>query len=161
MLLLHATARRHARRCSAAAQRACFSAMAASSSFLGSSLRRSAVGAAPRAPASRGAAPLRVVAHYGNRVNMGGGKPWERTEVNSNGKPVKINMHVKTGDVVQVRTLAAAPDVCVSLSGRILCWLACVQAAAAVVVGCRSSLARTRAPLLRLRRSSPLVALWW
>lgn len=49
------------------------------------------------------AAPT-VVAHYGGKANLGGGKPWERTQLNHNGKPVKIDMHVKKGDIVQVRT---------------------------------------------------------
>lgn len=48
------------------------------------------------------AAPT-VVAHYGGKANLGGGKPWERTKVNKNGNPVKIDMHVKKGDIVQVR----------------------------------------------------------
>lgn len=43
-----------------------------------------------------------VVAHYGGKANLGGGKPWERTQVNHNGKPVKVEMHVKKGDIVQV-----------------------------------------------------------
>lgn len=43
-----------------------------------------------------------VVAHYGGKANLGGGKPWERKQVNHNGKPVKIAMHVKKGDIVQV-----------------------------------------------------------
>lgn len=72
------------------------------SSFLGtgSSLRAGRCFAAPsrvgtvRVPS--------IVAHYGGKANLGGGKPWERTEVNHNGKPVKISMHVKAGDIVQV-----------------------------------------------------------
>lgn len=47
-----------------------------------------------------------VVAHYGGKANLGGGKAWERTEVNHNGKPVKVKMHVKAGDVVKVRGLS-------------------------------------------------------
>jgi len=43
-----------------------------------------------------------VVAHYGGKANLGGGKPWERTQLNQNGKPVKMDMHVKKGDIVQV-----------------------------------------------------------
>jgi large subunit ribosomal protein L24 len=52
--------------------------------------------AAPR----RGA--LVVVAARGGLPRPGGGKAWERVEVNHNGKPVKVPMHVKTGDTVQV-----------------------------------------------------------
>ncbi|KAF8056755.1 RPL24 [Scenedesmus sp. PABB004] len=73
------------------------------SAFLGAGLRSARYVAAP-GRAGRGGAGggCAVVAHYGNRVNLGGGKPWERTEVNGNGKPVKVKMHVKKGDIVQV-----------------------------------------------------------
>jgi hypothetical protein len=66
------------------------------------------------------AAPT-VVAHYGGKANLGGGKPWERTKLNHNGNPVKIDMHVKKGDIVQVRTqqLLAAPH---SLSTQRIGW---------------------------------------
>jgi hypothetical protein len=71
------------------------------SSFLGSSngLR------AGRAFAPSRVSPVvpTVVAHYGGKANLGGGKPWERTQVNHNGKPVKVDMHIKKGDIVQVR----------------------------------------------------------
>eukprot|EP00879_Flechtneria_rotunda_P000892 GHRR01001019.1.p1 GENE.GHRR01001019.1~~GHRR01001019.1.p1 ORF type:complete len:199 (+),score=84.17 GHRR01001019.1:214-810(+) len=68
------------------------------SSYMGSSLRvqRCFV------PSRVSSVASTVVAHYGNKVNLGGGKPWERTEVNNNGKPVKFKMHVKRGDIVQV-----------------------------------------------------------
>ena len=41
---------------------------------------------------------------------QGPGKKWEHMEVNSNGKPVRISMHVRKGDTVQVcvRALRAA-----------------------------------------------------
>lgn len=69
------------------------------SSFLGSGLR-----APQRCLGATRASPIvpTVVAHYGGKANLGGGKPWERTEVNHNGKPVKVVMHVKKGDIVQV-----------------------------------------------------------
>lgn len=70
------------------------------SSFLGSSngLRTGRAFAPSRVSP---AAPT-VVAHYGGKANLGGGKPWERTKVNHNGKPVKFDMHIKKGDIVQV-----------------------------------------------------------
>lgn len=34
--------------------------------------------------------------------HQGPGKKWEHYELNDNGKPLRIPMHVKTGDVVQV-----------------------------------------------------------
>lgn len=71
------------------------------SSFLGSSLRSSTQRCFVPSRVSPAVSP--VVAHYGGRVKLGGGKPWERTEVNHNGKPVKVKMHVKKGDIVQVR----------------------------------------------------------
>jgi large subunit ribosomal protein L24 len=49
---------------------------------------------------TRGA--LVVVAARAGLPRPGGGKPWERVEVNHNGNPVKVPMHVKTGDTVQV-----------------------------------------------------------
>jgi large subunit ribosomal protein L24 len=55
--------------------------------------------AAPAAP-RRGA--LAVVAARGGLPRPGGGKAWERVDVNANGKPVKVPMHVKLGDTVQV-----------------------------------------------------------
>lgn len=33
---------------------------------------------------------------------QGPGKKWEHYELNKNGKPVRVPMHVKTGDLVQV-----------------------------------------------------------
>jgi hypothetical protein len=75
------------------------------SSFLGQGLQRAqqrrCVAAAPGAGGR--AASVSVVAHYGGKANLGGGKAWERTEVNANGKPVPVKMHVKAGDVVKVR----------------------------------------------------------
>jgi large subunit ribosomal protein L24 len=71
------------------------------STFLGSGLRSSTQRCFVPSRASPKAST--VVAHYGGRVNLGGGKAWERTETNQNGKPVKIKMHVKKGDIVQVR----------------------------------------------------------
>lgn len=68
------------------------------SSFLGSSVRAQR----PFVPSRASPVAGTVLAAYGNRVNLGGGKPWERTEVNHNGKPVKVKMHVKAGDIVQV-----------------------------------------------------------
>lgn len=50
----------------------------------------------------RCAVPLTVRAAYGDLAKFGGGKKWEHTEVNKNGKPVKVKMHVKKGDLVQV-----------------------------------------------------------
>jgi hypothetical protein len=76
--------------------------MAMQSTFAGSSLRgaRAAFGArAPMAPARGG---LVIVAGYNNMVKLGGGKKWERQELTANGKPVRVPMHVKKGDVVQV-----------------------------------------------------------
>lgn len=71
------------------------------SSFLGTSSGLRAGRAF--APSRVSVAAPTVVAHYGGKANLGGGKPWERTQTNHNGKPVKIDMHVKKGDIVQVR----------------------------------------------------------
>jgi large subunit ribosomal protein L24 len=70
------------------------------SSFLGSSNGLRAQRAF--APSRVSVAAPTVVAHYGGKANLGGGKPWERTQVNENGKPVKMDMHIKKGDIVQV-----------------------------------------------------------
>eukprot|EP00882_Tetradesmus_deserticola_P005828 GHRQ01006135.1.p1 GENE.GHRQ01006135.1~~GHRQ01006135.1.p1 ORF type:complete len:200 (+),score=111.38 GHRQ01006135.1:103-702(+) len=70
------------------------------SSFLGSGLRSSTQRCL--VPSRVSPVASTVVAHYGGRVNLGGGKAWERTETNQNGKPVKVKMHVKKGDIVQV-----------------------------------------------------------
>eukprot|EP00878_Enallax_costatus_P037785 GHUV01042781.1.p2 GENE.GHUV01042781.1~~GHUV01042781.1.p2 ORF type:complete len:125 (-),score=44.26 GHUV01042781.1:452-826(-) len=75
------------------------------SSFMGSSLRTQR----PFVPSRASPVAGTVLAAYGNRVNLGGGKPWERTEVNSNGKPVKVKMHVKAGDIVQVGSSFSMP----------------------------------------------------
>ncbi|WIA41560.1 hypothetical protein OEZ86_008926 [Tetradesmus obliquus] len=75
-------------------------AAAMQSSFLGSGLRSSTQRCF--APSRVSPKACTVVAHYGGRVNLGGGKAWERTETNQNGKPVKVKMHVKKGDIVQV-----------------------------------------------------------
>eukprot|EP00798_Chlamydomonas_sp_ICE-L_P001913 gene1913-33326_t len=39
---------------------------------------------------------------YGNLPNVGGGRKWKKIETNHNGKPVKVKMHVKKGDLVQI-----------------------------------------------------------
>jgi hypothetical protein len=70
------------------------------SSFLGSSNGLRAQRAF--APSRVSVAAPTVVAHYGGKANLGGGKAWERTKVNDNGKPVKFDMHIKKGDIVQV-----------------------------------------------------------
>ncbi len=70
-----------------------------SSAMLGSSLRQQG-GLAARSRTS--AMPLTVTAAWGKLPNVGGGRKWEHKEVNKNGKPVKIGMHVKKGDTVQV-----------------------------------------------------------
>jgi large subunit ribosomal protein L24 len=69
------------------------------SSFLGSSVQSRSFTA--RRPA---AASVVVRAAYGNRPNVGGGRKWIHTKVNDNGKPVKVPMHVKKGDLVVVST---------------------------------------------------------
>lgn len=71
------------------------------SSFLGAG-RRPFAPAVP-APAGR-AASLQVVAAWGKLPNVGGGRKWKHIEVNENGKPVAIPMHIKRGDTVQVIT---------------------------------------------------------
>jgi hypothetical protein len=68
------------------------------SSFLGSSVRTQGCFVPSRVSPVAGT----VVAHYGTKANPGGGKPWERTQTNQNGKPIKIKMHIKKGDIVQV-----------------------------------------------------------
>jgi hypothetical protein len=73
----------------------------------GGQLRSSAAGRRAFAPAAapaprRGA--LQVVAGFNNMVKLGGGKKWERQELTANGKPVRVTMHVKAGDIVQVRS---------------------------------------------------------
>lgn len=47
-------------------------------------------------------APLHVVASRGKLPNVGGGRKWKHVEVNENGNPVKVPMHIKKGDLVQV-----------------------------------------------------------
>ena len=47
-------------------------------------------------------APLSVTCAYGTTPKVGGGKRWKHTEVNVNGNPVKVEMHIKKGDTVQV-----------------------------------------------------------
>lgn len=96
------------------------------SSFLGSGLRSSTQRCF--APSRVSPKACTVVAHYGGRVNLGGGKAWERTETNQNGKPVKVKMHVKKGDVVQVRVLADERCCC-------CCSAAAVAAGAAALSG--------------------------
>lgn len=60
--------------------------------------------AAPSFAARRAssAAPLTVVASYGTDSNIGGGRRWKHLELNKNGKPVRVKVHVKKGDTVQV-----------------------------------------------------------
>lgn len=73
------------------------------SSFLGATLRRGGAAFAPaKAAGSTSRAAVTVRAGYNNMVKLGGGKKWERQELTPNGKPVKVDMHVKKGDVVQV-----------------------------------------------------------
>lgn len=45
---------------------------------------------------------LTVVAAYGDLPNIGGGKKWEHYELSANGKPLRIKVHVRKGDTVQV-----------------------------------------------------------
>lgn len=74
------------------------------SSFLGSGLRARAAGGAFTTRRSS----VAVRAGYNNMVKLGGGKKWERQELTAGGKPVKVDMHVKKGDIVQVRAPARA-----------------------------------------------------
>ncbi|KAI8464365.1 MAG: plastid ribosomal protein L24 [Monoraphidium minutum] len=69
-------------------------------SFLGGASLRGRGPAPFSAAGRRGAVAVR--AGYNNMVKLGGGKKWERQELTANGKPVRIDMHVKKGDVVQV-----------------------------------------------------------
>lgn len=68
------------------------------SSFLGASVRQNGCFTARRA------CPCSVVirAAHGDIPKIGGGKKWVHTPVNKNGKPIKVTMHVKKGDLVQV-----------------------------------------------------------
>jgi len=70
------------------------------SSFMGAGVRSGALRSSSAFTARRPA--LIVRAGYNNMVKLGGGKKWERQELTPNGKPVKIDMHVKRGDIVQV-----------------------------------------------------------
>ncbi|GAX72925.1 hypothetical protein CEUSTIGMA_g380.t1 [Chlamydomonas eustigma] len=56
---------------------------------------------APRCPVIA-RVPLTVTCAYGTTAKVGGGKRWEHTPVNSNGKPIKVDMHIKKGDTVQI-----------------------------------------------------------
>ena len=67
------------------------------SSFLGSSVQQRCF--TTRRPVT---ASVVVRAAYGNLPKIGGGRKWVHTEVNQNGKPVKVPMHVKKGDLVVV-----------------------------------------------------------
>jgi large subunit ribosomal protein L24 len=69
------------------------------SSFMGAGLRARGGAFTARVSAPRSVA---VRAGFNNMVKLGGGKKWERQELTPNGKPVKITMHVKKGDIVQV-----------------------------------------------------------
>ncbi|GAX83711.1 hypothetical protein CEUSTIGMA_g11136.t1 [Chlamydomonas eustigma] len=68
--------------------------LSASAAFKSSSI-------APR-PSIIARIPLTVTCAYGTTPKVGGGKRWEHTPVNSNGKPMKVGMHIKKGDTVQV-----------------------------------------------------------
>lgn len=57
---------------------------------------------APR-PLLTARVPLTVTCSYGTTPKIGGGKKWKHQPVSPNGKPIKVKMHVKTGDTVQVR----------------------------------------------------------
>ncbi|KAG1661562.1 hypothetical protein FOA52_009561 [Chlamydomonas sp. UWO 241] len=59
---------------------------------------------APRVQAAQplGRGNLQVACAYGTTPKVGGGKRWKHIEVNDNGKPVKVDMHVKKGDLVKV-----------------------------------------------------------
>jgi len=67
------------------------------SSFLGSSVQQRSF--TTRRPV---AASVVVRAAYGDLPKVGGGRKWVHTKVNQNGKPVKVSMHVKKGDLVVV-----------------------------------------------------------
>lgn len=78
------------------------------SSYLGSSLRASSSASAVAFTGRRPAlASVTVRAAYGDLPKIGGGRKWKHIETNDNGNPVKVPMHVKKGDLVQVSKLAA------------------------------------------------------
>lgn len=68
--------------------------------FTGSKLGSSSV--APRR-LSTVSAPT-ITCAYGDLPKIGGGRKWERAEINHNGNVVPVKMHVKKGDTVQVIT---------------------------------------------------------
>ncbi|GLC46258.1 Plastid ribosomal protein L24 [Pleodorina starrii] len=62
-----------------------------------------------RVATGRTAAPRRlapttthVVAAYGDLPKIGGGRKWEHLELGPSGKALRVDMHVKKGDTVQV-----------------------------------------------------------
>lgn len=52
---------------------------------------------------------LTVTAAYGDLSRPGGGRKWKIQELSPNGKPIRVKVHIKKGDTVQVRDWAAAP----------------------------------------------------
>lgn len=72
-------------------------------SMMMSSSRTAAFGGCAPRRAAVARCPLTVTCAYGTTPKVGGGKNWKHTEVNHNGNPVKVPMHVKKGDTVQVR----------------------------------------------------------
>ena len=61
-------------------------------------------------------APLSVTCAYGTTPKVGGGKRWKHTEVNVNGNPVKVEMHIKKGDTVQASSRFGLVFVCEALT---------------------------------------------
>ncbi|GFR53163.1 hypothetical protein Agub_g15886, partial [Astrephomene gubernaculifera] len=66
--------------------------------FFGSRLTSSR----PVAPRRSTATTTHVVAAYGDLPKVGGGRKWEHLEIGPGGKAVRVPMHVRKGDYVQV-----------------------------------------------------------
>jgi large subunit ribosomal protein L24 len=74
------------------------SLLGAKAAFCGSQLAASR----SLAPRRLAPAPVTVVAAYGNLPKIGGGRKWEHYELGPSGKAIRVPMHVKKGDYVQV-----------------------------------------------------------
>ncbi|KAG2441662.1 hypothetical protein HXX76_003280 [Chlamydomonas incerta] len=72
---------------------------ARTSAFSGATLGRSV---APRAPITSRTTVCAPVAAYGDLPKIGGGRKWEHLELGPGGKALRVPMHVKKGDTVQI-----------------------------------------------------------
>ncbi|KAG2485301.1 hypothetical protein HYH03_015975 [Edaphochlamys debaryana] len=75
------------------------SLLSARGAFLGSRVGLGKAAAPRRLPV---ATTTHVVAAYGDLPKIGGGRKWEHHEVGPSGRALRVPMHVKKGDTVQV-----------------------------------------------------------